>query len=186
MINEKSDDHLLLDSIKDGHHRAFDILVERHHLMFYRVAYRLLNNREEAEDIVQDAFLKLWENPALWDGSRNNKFTTWFYRVVVNLCYDRQRKKKPLPLADDYDAPDHAMPIDQIIEDEQESSAVHASIKKLPERQKQALVLCFFEELSNKDAAKIMNVSTRALQSLLMRAKENLKIAMQREEGGVS
>src|SRR5688572_17695854 len=89
------EDNELLALIQDGNGQAFGVLVERHTDRFYRLAYRYLQNRAATEDVVQDAFLKLWENPALWQPQRNSKFTTWFYRIVVNLCLDQRKKKKP-------------------------------------------------------------------------------------------
>ena len=95
------DDHELLERIQDGNGQAFAALVERHTDRFYRLAYRYLQSKEAAEDVVQDAFLKLWENPALWQPQRNSKFTTWFYRVVVNLCLDLRKRKRPAVLEDE-------------------------------------------------------------------------------------
>lgn len=174
-LNAESDDKTLLLKIQEGNHYAFNLLVDRHHKRFYNVAYRLLNKREDAEDVVQDAFLKLWERPDLWDSRKNNKFTTWFYRIVVNLCYDRNKKKKPMPLTEGYDAPDERASQQEQLEQAERRDVINDKIAALPERQRQALVLCFFEELSNEEAARAMNVSTRALQSLIMRAKDNLK-----------
>ena len=59
------------------------------------MAYRFVGNRTEAEDMVQEAFLKLWERPAMWQVDKDTAFTTWFYRVVVNMCLDYKKKKKP-------------------------------------------------------------------------------------------
>src|SRR5918992_3813519 len=111
----EKDDYALLAHIQDGSHDAFAVLVQRHTERFYRLAYRYVQNRETAEDIVQDAFLKLCEVPGRWQPERNSKFTTWFYRIVVNLCLDWQKKKRPLaldeelPLADERETMDAAM-----------------------------------------------------------------------------
>src|SRR5919109_2155630 len=91
-------DQELLAGIRDGSHDAFGILVRRHTERFYRLAYRYVQNREAAEDIVQDAFVKLWEDPGKWQPGRNTRFTTWFYRIVVNLCLGWRKRKRPLPL----------------------------------------------------------------------------------------
>jgi len=72
------DDNELLSLIQNGSSQAFSTLVERHTQRFYRLAYRYLQSREAAEDVVQDAFIKLWENPALWQPEKNSKFTTCF------------------------------------------------------------------------------------------------------------
>src|SRR3970040_342675 len=109
------DDRELLALVKEGNHQAFSILVERHTDRFYRLAYRYLQNKEAAEDVVQDAFLKLWENPALWQPQRNSKFTTWFYRVVVNLCLDLRKRKRPDALDDETSVIDERQPADEMM-----------------------------------------------------------------------
>ena len=92
------DDNELLDKIQQGDHAAFSLLVERHHQKFYHLAYRYLGHQDEAEDMVQIAFLKLWEDPFRWNKNKGTKFTTWFYRVVINLCLDHKKKFKSLLL----------------------------------------------------------------------------------------
>ena len=172
----KKDDEELLAIIQDGSQQAFSVLVQRHTERFYRLAYRYLQSKEAAEDVVQDAFVKLWEDPGRWQAERNNKFTTWFYRVVVNLCLDWQKKKKPLELgdqevsvADDRETPDIA-----ILQAEKQN-ILEKEIAALPERQRTALNLCFDEGLSNQEAAEVMGLKLKALQSLVMRAKTTLK-----------
>src|SRR5437762_13353109 len=88
----EKDDQQLLARIQDGSHPAFSELARRHAERFYRLAYRYVQSKEMAEDIVQDAFLKLWEDTRKWQPDRNTRFTTWFYRIVVNLCLDWQKK----------------------------------------------------------------------------------------------
>jgi RNA polymerase sigma-70 factor (ECF subfamily) len=173
------DDEELLALIQDGSDEAFSVLVQRHTERFYRLAYRYVQNRQTAEDIVQDAFVRLWEDPAKWQAERKNKFTTWFYRIVVNLCLDWKKRKKPLELgdheisiADPGDTPDLEMLVNErqkILENE---------IAALPERQRTALNLCFDEGLSNQEAAEVMGLKLKALQSLVMRAKTTLKQRM--------
>ena len=175
----EKDDEELLELIRDGSHEAFGVLVQRHTERFYRLAYRYLQNKETAEDIVQDAFVKLWEDPARWQAERKNKFTTWFYRIVVNLCLDWQKRKKPLELgdqeisiADQRDTPDLAML------NNEKQKLLEKEIAALPERQRTALNLCFDEELSNQEAAEVMGLKLKALQSLVMRAKTTLRERM--------
>lgn len=172
------DDHELLRLIQEGNSQAFALLVERHTDRFYRLAYRYLQNREAAEDTVQDAFLKLWENPALWQPERNSRFTTWFYRVVINLCLDARRRKTPLPLEDEAAVPDERQPAEEKMIREEEQEALERAIGTLPERQRTALNLCFDEGLTNQQAAEVMGLKLKALQSLIMRAKTTLKERM--------
>lgn len=172
------DDQELLALIQDGSHQAFAELVQRHTARFYRLAYRYVQNRETAEDLVQDAFLGLWENPASWRPDRNSKFTTWFYRVVVNLCLDWQKKKRPMPLDEDLPLVDEREPVDDAMIRIQEQRLLEKEIAALPERQRTALNLCFDEGLTNQEAAESMGVNLKALQSLIMRAKTTLKERM--------
>ena len=169
------DNQELLALVQDGSHQAFAELVERHTARFYRLAYRYVQNRETAEDLVQDAFLGLWENPASWRPDRNSKFTTWFYRVVVNLCLDWQKKKRPMPLDEDLPLVDEREPVDEAMIRIQEQRLLEKEIAALPERQRTALNLCFDEGLTNQEAAESMGVNLKALQSLIMRAKTTLK-----------
>ena len=172
----EKDDEELLALIQDGSQQAFSVLVQRHTDRFYRLAYRYLQSKEAAEDVIQDAFVKLWEDPGRWQAERNNKFTTWFYRVVVNSCLDWQKKKKPIELgdrelsiADDRQTPDITML------HAEKQRILEKEIGALPERQRIALNLCFDEGLSNQEAAEVMGLKLKALQSLVMRAKTALK-----------
>ena len=174
------EDHELLALIQDGNGQAFAMLVERHTARFYRLAYRYVQNKEAAEDVVQDAFLKLWENPALWQPQRNSKFTTWFYRIVVNLCLDLRKKKRPEALDNDTLLMDDRQPADEMMMRAQEQKMLEKAIAALPERQRTALNLCFDGGLTNQEAAEVMGLNLKALQSLIMRAKARLKERMQR------
>ncbi len=174
-----SDDELIA-RICDGDHRAFSVLVERHTQMFFGAAYKICGHVQEAEDIVQEAFLKFWKKPQAFDAAKGVKFTTWFYRVVTNVAIDAGRKNKarythaqssaPLDYLEDRDI----LADERLVLNEEEASIEHA-IQALPERQKMALNLCFYDGLSNKDAAEVLGVGVKALESLLMRAKQKLR-----------
>jgi RNA polymerase sigma-70 factor, ECF subfamily len=174
----EKDDHELLALIQDGSHDAFAVLVRRHTERFYRLAYRYVQTKETAEDIVQDAFLKLWEDPRKWQPERKSKFTTWFYRIVVNLCLDWQKKKRPVALDEKLPLPDEREMPDAAMIRAQEEKMLEKEISALPERQRMALNLCFDEGLSNQEAADVMGLHLKALQSLIMRAKATLKERM--------
>lgn len=174
-LQEVSDESLML-RVRNGEHEAFSILVKRHTKMFYAAAYRMCSNSDEAEDIVQDAFLKLWNNPAMWDSERGAKFTTWFYRVVTNQAVDALRKKKKTTGGDAFEfIADNRASQQETMEQDQQQATLEGAIQSLPERQKMALNLCFYEGLSNKEAADIIGVGLKGLESLLMRAKAGLR-----------
>ena len=188
-------DEGLMSRVQNGDHGAFSVLVHRHTRLFYAAAYRMCSDQDDAEDIVQDAFLKLWKKPAVWDASRGTKFTTWFYRVVTNQAIDYMRKKKPSSgHADIIEAlPDGRAGQHEVFAQGQQQDILERAIQDLPERQKIALNLCFYEGMSNKEAAGILDISVKALESLLMRAKSGLKDTLlrhgvlgqeERKEGG--
>ena len=169
------DDESLIRQVHDGKHEAFVEIVNRHSRRFYGVAYRLLFSRNDAEDVVQQAFLKLWERRLFWDQNKGAKFTTWFYRVVVNLCLDQKRKKRPMPLPEDMEIVDKRDGQDIMLQNKQKQALLDLFILELPERQQLALNLCFYEGLSNQEAAEIIGIKVKALQSLIMRGKTTLK-----------
>ncbi len=169
------DDEFLIRLIQEGRHDAFAEIVNRHSKRFYSIAYRFIFNKDDAEDIVQEAFIKLWEKRVKWNPDKEAKFTTWFYKVIVNLCIDHNRKKKPVPLSEDMPIVDEQQGHEALIQEKQKQVMLERFIQELPERQQLALNLCFYEGISNQEAAKIMGVNLKALQSLIMRAKMTLK-----------
>lgn len=180
------DDELLIEQIVKGSHEAFAALVNRYSNRFYRIAYRLVSNKGDAEDIVQEAFLKVWNRPQLWNPGKHVKFTTWFYKVVINLCLDHNKKKKPLPMPEDVELVDKRLGQDVLLDIHQKQALLDSFIQELPERQQLALNLCFYEGLTNKEAAEIIGVEVKALQSLIMRAKTTLKDQVKRYLSGGS
>ncbi len=168
-------DEALLARIAEGDRVAFGLLVERHTRRFYALAYRCIFRQAEAEDIVQDAFLKLWHDPRLWRTGRGAKFTTWFYRLVINLCHDHNKRKRPGALPEAWDTEDTLPGAEETLIGRRRKEAVDRALQRLPQRQRLALNLCFYEELSNKEAAEILGIRLKALESLLMRAKAQLR-----------
>lgn len=175
--NEQLTDIQLTKLISEGDRSAFAILVRRHSNKFYSLAFRYLTNREEAEDVVQLAFLKLWEQPDKYNPNKNAGFTTWFYRVVVNLCLDHLKKPKEVSGVEELEnmQGDDLESTDEKIARAKLQADLEKAINNLADRERDALNLCFYEELSHEEAAKIMGCSIKALRSLLMRAKEKLK-----------
>lgn len=169
------DDGFLIRLIQEGRHDAFAEIVNRHSRRFYRIAYRFIFSKDDAEDIVQEAFIKLWEKRLNWNPNKEAKFTTWFYKVVLNLCIDHNRKKKPEPLSEDMPLVDKKQGHEALIQEKENQVMLERFIQELPERQKLALNLCFYEGISNQEAAEIIGVNLKALQSLIMRAKMTLK-----------
>lgn len=151
------------------------MLVKRYTARYYGLAFRTLFNKMDAEGVVQDAFLKLWHRPEAFDEGKGARFSTWFYRVVANICIDRNRKKRPVLAADIDLAKASESSADEVYHRKEQKRLVDSLILDLSETQRMALNLCFYEGLSNQEAADIMGLSLKALQSLIIRAKTTLK-----------
>lgn len=177
LASTEDSDESLMRLIRSGSHQAFAILVRRHTDRFFAASYRMTGNVGEAEDMVQEAFLKIWQKPDLWKDDKGAKFTTWFYRVLSNQNIDRLRKMQKmvsdnsiLPfIADAKENPENAAA------DSEEQARIEQALSALPERQKTAINLCYYEGLSNAEAADAMGLKLKALESLLMRAKTGLR-----------
>jgi len=177
MASTEDSDESLMRLIRQGSHQAFAILVRRHTDRFYAAAFRLSGRPSEAEDMVQDAFLKIWQKPDLWRDDRGAKFTTWFYRILVNQNIDRIRKGQRMISGETilpFVADGRADP-ESVTGANEEQARIEGALSSLPERQKTALTLCFYEGLSNAEAAGVMGVKIKALESLLMRAKTGVR-----------
>jgi len=180
-MDDQSDESLM-GLVQNGDHQAFSVLVRRHSSKFFSAAYRYSAHVQEAEDVVQEAFIKLWRKPEAWDGERGAKFTTWFYKVVSNTALDHLRKKKNTVGSDVLEGmSDGAVGAEVAIQNKEREELIEDAIQSLPERQRMALNLCFYEELSNRQAAEIMDVKVKALESLLMRAKAGLRDILTRQ-----
>ncbi len=143
--------------------------------MIYAACYRMLGSRPAAEDAAQETFLRLWRNAAKWK-PQGAKFETWLYRVAMNYCLDQLRKRKRE--APEEAAPERADPADrqdQTVFAAERRFAIDEALAQLPERQKLAITLCHYQELSNIEAAEIMEISVEALESLLARGRRALK-----------
>ena len=177
IASTEDSDESLMRLIRQESHQAFAILVRRHTDRFFAGAYRMCGNTQEAEDMVQDAFLKIWQNPDIWKEDKGAKFTTWFYRILVNANIDRLRKTQKVVSGETilpFIADSGPTPETQTADGE-EQQKMERALATLPERQKTALTLCFYEGLSNAEAADAMGVKIKALESLLMRAKTGLR-----------
>jgi len=138
------------------------------------LAYRMLNDAAEAEDVVQEVFVRVWKQAPTWQPG-TARFDTWMHRVALNLCYDRLRRRREQVMAeppeqvDDGPAPDAGLIAADV------GKRVDAALSTLPERQREAIVLCHFQALTNIDAAALMEISVDALESLLSRGRRALR-----------
>ena len=177
----KDHDDTLLLLIGNGDQEAYRSLVERHIDRAYGVALRILDNRADAEDVVQDVFLKVWTHRGRWEGGKA-KFSTWLYRVVTNRCIDIRRQprneeieKVPEPLDG---APDAMTSLHRT----EVSEMLDGAMQELPDHQRVALVLSYNENLSNTQIAEVMETTVAAVESLLKRGRQQLRKLLRRSE----
>ncbi|WP_412562300.1 RNA polymerase sigma factor [Thalassobius sp. MITS945101] len=150
-------------------------------------AMRLLGNRAEAEDVAQEAMMRLWKIAPEWRQGEA-KVTTWLYRVVANLCTDRLRKKPNVGIDAIPEPEDECASAAEGLQDQARNTALYSALDQLPDRQRQAVVLRHIEGLGNPEIAEIMDISTEAVESLTARGKRALAAALagRRDELGYS
>jgi RNA polymerase sigma-70 factor, ECF subfamily len=166
-------DHDLMGRVARGDGRAFQALVRRHAGPAQSLARRLTGNHALAEEIVQDAFLRVWINAPRWRPQA--AFRTWLYRIVINLCLNARRRPSDLPLAAAGDPADPHADAGATLEERDRDRAVAAAIAALPARQRAAIVLTYQEGLSNAEAAAVLDTSVSGVETLLVRAKRALR-----------
>jgi RNA polymerase sigma-70 factor, ECF subfamily len=171
-------DHELMMAVGRQDRGAFARLVERHYGWALGFADRMLGTRHEAEDLVQTAFLRVWQRAAQWEP--NAKFSTWLYRVLYTLCVDQLRARhmtasEPLEGELAEGLVDETPGSDERVSSRQRETRTRAALDQLPVRQRAALVLCYYEERSQADAAALLGVSEGALESLLSRGRATLR-----------
>jgi RNA polymerase sigma-70 factor (ECF subfamily) len=175
-MTESPSDEALMLRMAQGDARALRPLVDRHLPRALAVATRVLGNRSEAEDAVQEAFTGLWTQAARWQAGRA-AVSTWLYRVVVNACTDLLRRRREHVGSEALqDLPDAAQPTpDQELAESRAATRVRAAVMSLPLEQRTAVALCYFEGFSNTQAAEIMGLRLKALEGLLVRARRRLR-----------
>jgi RNA polymerase sigma-70 factor (ECF subfamily) len=174
-----TDDSSLVSRTVRGDRLAFAALVHRHLPRLLAVARRMLGNPTVAEDAAQEALLKLWTHAASYDPGKAS-VSTWLTRIAMNVCLDRLRKRREEFLPEDYDVAQPAMQEQGILRD-QVAAKVEAALQVLPERQRQALILCHYEDLSMSEAAIVMDTTVEAIESLLGRARRSLRRQLEPE-----
>ena len=173
-----ADDDLMARAAQ-GDGRAFQALARRHAGGALRVARRILASDALAEEIVQDAFLRVWVNAPRW--RPRARFRTWLYRVVVNLCLNDKRRPADVPLAQAGDPADPAPDAGAMLEARERDLKLVAAIDALPARQRAAIVLTYQEGLGNAEAAAVLDISVSGLEALLVRAKRTLRAAFEND-----
>lgn len=164
----------ILPALMSGDQTSFNILVDRHVRALSAQASQMLGDIHAAEDITQTVFLKTWQMLPNWQ-TGNAKLISWMRKVSTNLCLDYLRKHKPIYTDNVPDIASETPDADKQIERKESNRWILSRIETLPERQRAALSLFYYQELSLKESAEIMEISPSAFESLLRRGRAALK-----------
>lgn len=171
------DDNIYIERVLKGEVAVFSYLVEKHKEMVFTIAMKVVHNREDAEEIAQDAFLKAYQ--ALKTFKKESKFATWMYRIVYNTAISKTRKKQ-MELAPLDDIIIDNFTTDEIHEsagrlsDEEQSELINQAIQQLPEDESLLLMLFYKKENSVEDISQITGLSSSNVKVKLHRIRKKL------------
>jgi len=176
---------VLIQRLKQGDEKAFEQIFRRYQKRVYNVAYRMTGNRETAEDMTQEVFLRLFQKIHKFKGK--SSFSTWLYRLTVNLCLDHLRKRNAHPTESLEDIDEKALIYEKTPEDDvilrERREAIQRIIGSLPGKMRAIIILREIEGLSYKEIAEAMSCSMGRVKSLLHEARMELKRRMERNKG---
>lgn len=178
-------DEVLIARIVSRDEQAFKIMSERYAGLIFSIAYRMLNNKTAAEDMVQDVLFKLWTFAGDWQAEKGASVKTWLCRITGNACIDVQRKKKPVNIDDVPEIADPGQNAEGDIRIRETGAIVGAALQKLPERQRLALVMFHYEEMSVIDIAAVLKVTPKAAEGLLTRGRATLRQSLAAYKGAL-
>jgi RNA polymerase sigma-70 factor (ECF subfamily) len=171
-------DEALMARVARGDERAFRTLSARHVPAMLGLARRILGNAADAEDVAQEAMLRVWTHAPRWQPLA--AFRTWLTRITVNLCLDRKRRAPWVELEAAGEIADPAPDAGAQAELGERERLVAQAVAKLPARQRAAIMLTYSEGMSNAQVAEVLDTSVSAVETLLVRGKQNLRAALGR------
>jgi len=182
-LDDRDPDTQLIERVGRGEAAATRAFVAAKLPRLLGLATRMLRDVVEAEDVAQEAFVRVWRNAGGWQPGRA-RFDTWLHTVVLNLCRDRLRRRRATTGDAVPDIPDPAPSAEAGLIAAERSSAVANAIAALPERQREAILLVHYQDLSGAEAAAALELSVEALESLLARGRRTLRSRLGRLQEG--
>ncbi len=175
----RADDREAVEACQRGEREAFDRLVERYQRDIYRLCYRYVNNHDDANDMAQEVFLKAYRAIGRFRG--DSAFSTWLYRIAVNTCLNFRAARRPeaqeLPEA----LPDRARGVAERLESDELSARIRAAVSRLPEKQRAAVILKIYHELTHEEVAGILGSTVGTVKANLFHALGKLRKLMAEE-----
>lgn len=175
MPQSQESDEALFQRVQAGKRDAFASLVERYQHRAFAVALRILGRRPEAEDAVQQAFLRLYEARAQYDARW--RLSTWFYRILTNTCVDELRRRRPLTPLEDWDGASSERP-DRTLERSERDRLLHAALARIPPEGRIVLSLYYGEGKSYREIGSIRGISVNTVKTHLRRGRSALRRAL--------
>ncbi|WP_137150935.1 RNA polymerase sigma factor [Devosia sp. FKR38] len=170
MDDVSTSDEALVAEVAGGSQRALRLLMDRHMARAIRLADRMSGNTSHGDEIGQEAFVRVWHHARRFDPGRA-RFSTWLYQIVVNLALDRRRRRQHAPLEyAQHVASAEESGEDRLLRNERDQLAA-AALATLPERQRAAIALFYYEGLSGREGAAVLDVSEKSFESLLSRGR---------------
>ena len=169
-------DVVLVSAVARGDSAAFRKLTDNYLASVHRLAARMLDDRNEADEVTQDTFLKLWTHASRWrPAGADSQILPWLRTIAVNACIDRVRRRRFSGGSQIPDRADDTASAPDQLDQERLGTLVAHALAGLADRQRAAIVLTYYEELSNAEAAAAMEIHLKAFESLLLRARQSLK-----------
>jgi RNA polymerase sigma-70 factor, ECF subfamily len=177
------DEYTLIQSILNGSPSDFERLIKKYQPNVFRTAMGLLHNKEDAEEITQDVFLKIYDS--LPSFNQKAALSTWVYRVTINTSLNFLKKKKGNRLLVGLSAllglASKEKESEKLLTDKEQKDAIRKAMQELPEKQRLAFVLTKYEELPQRQVAEIMQISEGAVEQLVIRARNNLRKKLEKK-----
>ena len=174
-LSVTSPDSQLISAIRLNDSHAFALLMQRHLQRVLAVSQRIMGNEADADEVTQETFMRFWNYAPKWETGDPAGVRTWLNRVATNLCIDRLRRQRNVPLDEAGEIEDETPNAADTIQKQDRREVFRSLLLKLPPRQRAAIVLAYYEDMTITQIAQAMELTQGAADSLLVRGRKNLR-----------